>query len=219
MHDRGCEVGLLNFDSADSLNDHESRTLPTRAVVAHRTADNVDNEESSCPMWDTVICEESPQLYMYICASNAEVSPTSPCHARNGRRKIISPAKSWQNFELFQPQTVRCSTMPSTQQTLPLQTPHQMADSSAALTTKVGSGTPYKLDPNQVVRAAEALVKHIKAQTQRTESQAAKKSLLATDGSSSDDEAESEGDVPVWLILTTKKVWGPAPVSRCSQGH
>ncbi|OCL05867.1 ribosomal protein L1 [Glonium stellatum] len=79
-----------------------------------------------------------------------------------------------------------------------------MAKTETRLTTKVAEGTPYQLDPSQTIRAAEALVKHIKAEQKRIESSAAKKSLL-TEGDSSEEEAADEEDVPVWLVLGTKK--------------
>ncbi|KAF2802936.1 ribosomal protein L1 [Mytilinidion resinicola] len=70
-----------------------------------------------------------------------------------------------------------------------------------ALTTKVQQGTPYQLDPNQTLKAAQALVSHIQKEQKRLESASEKKDLLAT----GDGEDEAHEKVPVWLILGTKK--------------
>ncbi|KAF2488947.1 ribosomal protein L1 [Lophium mytilinum] len=70
-----------------------------------------------------------------------------------------------------------------------------------ALTTKVQQGTPYQLDPNQTLKAAQALVSHIQKEQKRLETASEKKDLLAT--GDSDDETQEK--VPVWLILGTKK--------------
>lgn len=78
-----------------------------------------------------------------------------------------------------------------------------MAPASSALTTKPQSGTPYQLDPNQTLRAAQALLKHISTEAKRTEEQSTKRNLLANDNTGSDEEEEDE--VPIWLSVTTKK--------------
>jgi ribosome biogenesis protein UTP30 len=64
---------------------------------------------------------------------------------------------------------------------------------------KVASSSPYQLNPEQTLRATKALVKKIQSDV-KTKSAAEKKESLLADAD--DDEAE---DVPVWLVLTTKK--------------
>ena len=78
-----------------------------------------------------------------------------------------------------------------------------MAPKQTALTTKVEEGTPYQLDANQVTRAATALIQHVQKEQKRIESESTKKNLLA-DGDNEEEEEHSE-DVPVWLVVTTKK--------------
>ncbi|KAJ9666888.1 proteasome-interacting protein cic1 [Coniosporium apollinis] len=80
-----------------------------------------------------------------------------------------------------------------------------MAPTSTALTTKPQSGTPYQLDPNQTLRAAQALLKHISTEAKRTEGQSTKRNLLANDNTGSDEDAAEEDEVPIWLSVTTKK--------------
>lgn len=81
-----------------------------------------------------------------------------------------------------------------------------MALDSTALTTKVTEGSPYQLDVNQVQRAADALLKHIKKTRSELDEKSTKQSLLPHGSTSSDDEeASSEEKEPVWLIVTTKK--------------
>lgn len=76
---------------------------------------------------------------------------------------------------------------------------------STALTTKPEAGSLYQLDISQITRAAESLVKHIAAEQKRKEAESGKKSLLPAPGDDSDDEATEQDEVPIWLILTTKK--------------
>jgi ribosome biogenesis protein UTP30 len=69
----------------------------------------------------------------------------------------------------------------------------------APLTTKVGNGTPYQLDPAQVERAAKALVSHMKKHVEEKDQTAAVKNLA-------DDEDEAEdNDQPIFLSVSTKK--------------
>ncbi|KAL9137964.1 MAG: hypothetical protein Q9175_000825 [Cornicularia normoerica] len=78
-----------------------------------------------------------------------------------------------------------------------------MASKSTALTTKVGSESPYRLDKSQTLRASSALLKHIKTEAQKKEIGSKTKNLLLSDNSS---ENALYTDVePIWLILTTKK--------------
>ena len=64
---------------------------------------------------------------------------------------------------------------------------------------KVASSSPYQLNSEQTLRATKALVRKIQSDV-KTKSAAEKKESLLADAD--DDEAE---DVPVWLVLTTKK--------------
>lgn len=89
-----------------------------------------------------------------------------------------------------------------------------MAPTSTALTTKPQSGTPYQLDPNQTLRAAQALLKHISTEAKRTEGQSTKRNLLANDNTGSDEDAAEEDEVPIWLSVTTKKHITDQKVSR-----
>ncbi|GME42548.1 electron transfer flavoprotein alpha-subunit [Neofusicoccum parvum] len=75
--------------------------------------------------------------------------------------------------------------------------------SSTALATKPQSGSPYQVDPAQALRAAKALTAHIKSSAGTKAAQSAKKNLLEDE--SSDDEGAADGQVPVWLVVTTKK--------------
>jgi ribosome biogenesis protein UTP30 len=66
--------------------------------------------------------------------------------------------------------------------------------------TKSSPESPYKLDPEQTLRAAKALVRKIQTDTVTATTSSTKASLLA--------DADSEdvsNEVPVWLVLTTKK--------------
>ncbi|KAH7052079.1 ribosomal protein L1p/L10e family-domain-containing protein [Macrophomina phaseolina] len=78
-----------------------------------------------------------------------------------------------------------------------------MAPSSTALATKPHSGSPYQLDPAQALRAAKALTAHIKSSESAKAAQSTKKNLLEED--SSDEENAADGQVPIWLVVTTKK--------------
>ncbi|OCK83520.1 ribosomal protein L1 [Lepidopterella palustris CBS 459.81] len=71
------------------------------------------------------------------------------------------------------------------------------------LTTKTPDGaSPYNLAPDQALRAAKALVSHLKTEQQRLET-SGKKNLLTSGADSSEEDAEDE--TPIWLILGTKK--------------
>lgn len=56
----------------------------------------------------------------------------------------------------------------------------------------------------KTLKATTALLKHIKLEAKRKETQSGTKSLLAADNDSSD-EADASRDEPVWLVLATKK--------------
>lgn len=63
--------------------------------------------------------------------------------------------------------------------------------------------TPYKIDPDQTLRASQALLKHVQAEVKRLKDADPKKNLLATNDS--DDEQDSEDAQPIWLTLATKQ--------------
>ncbi|KAA6407038.1 MAG: ribosome biogenesis [Lasallia pustulata] len=79
-----------------------------------------------------------------------------------------------------------------------------MAPVSTALTTKVQSGSPYQLEKSQTLKASTALLKHIKSEAKRKETESDTKNLLAGDDDSSD-EADPSHNEPIWLVLATKK--------------
>lgn len=79
-----------------------------------------------------------------------------------------------------------------------------MAKSSDAAATKPGSNSPYQLDPKQALRAAKALTAHIKSSESTKAAESTKKNLLEDDASD-DGDAATDGPVPVWLLVTTKK--------------
>ncbi|EMC96628.1 hypothetical protein BAUCODRAFT_42475, partial [Baudoinia panamericana UAMH 10762] len=61
-------------------------------------------------------------------------------------------------------------------------------------------GTPYKLDQTQTLRASTALLRKIQSDEVERKANAANPNLLADA-----DDADAEDQVPVWLVLTTKK--------------
>lgn len=76
-----------------------------------------------------------------------------------------------------------------------------------ALTTHVSqldkTQTPYKLDPEQTLRASQALLKHVKAEVKKLQETGQKRNLLAA--GESDDEDEVDDAQPIWLNLATKQ--------------
>ncbi|KAH0565354.1 hypothetical protein GP486_001255 [Trichoglossum hirsutum] len=78
-----------------------------------------------------------------------------------------------------------------------------------AQTTTVAKATsvesPYRLDGEQTLKASRALLAHIENEKQEKDSKAEKPNLLASTGDSSDDEGAELDEVPIWLILTTKR--------------
>lgn len=78
-----------------------------------------------------------------------------------------------------------------------------MAPENTSLTTKIGSGSPYQLDPSQTLRASGALLKKIQSDEVTRRTTSGKADLLA-DNDDENDEADSDA-VPVWLVMTTKK--------------
>ncbi|KAK5175594.1 proteasome-interacting protein cic1 [Saxophila tyrrhenica] len=69
-----------------------------------------------------------------------------------------------------------------------------------ALTTRSSTGIAQQLDPSQTLRASTALLKKIQSD-QATKTVTAEKPSLLADA----DENEAADDIPVWLVLTTKK--------------
>lgn len=63
--------------------------------------------------------------------------------------------------------------------------------------------TPYQIDPEQTLRASQALLKHIQEEVKRIKESGYKRNLLATEDS--DEEEEADDAQPVWLNLTTKQ--------------
>ncbi|KAI9824469.1 MAG: hypothetical protein M1832_002004 [Thelocarpon impressellum] len=82
-----------------------------------------------------------------------------------------------------------------------------MAPTSTASTTKVSTGSLYQLDQAQTLKASTALLKHIKSKQHSSNDRSTKRNLLAVDGDTEDQEdaVADEDDVPVWLVVTTKK--------------
>ncbi|KAI5294418.1 hypothetical protein KEM52_004067 [Ascosphaera acerosa] len=80
-----------------------------------------------------------------------------------------------------------------------------MPDPAGPLTKKVTTGSPYQLDGDQITRAAAALLKHMKSDASRKALSEKKPSLLSDSDSDDDAAAAADNDVPIWLIVTTKK--------------
>lgn len=75
-----------------------------------------------------------------------------------------------------------------------------MAPSKTTAVAKVASSSPYKLDSDQTLRATNALVRKIQSDAETQSSTTQKENLLADA-----DSEDASDDVPVWLVLTTKK--------------
>lgn len=75
-----------------------------------------------------------------------------------------------------------------------------MAPENSVVVAKGNTETPYKLDPSQTLRASTALLRKIQTDDTTRQTTSEKPSLLADA-----DEDDVEDDVPVWLVLTTKK--------------
>lgn len=74
------------------------------------------------------------------------------------------------------------------------------AKTTTTVVAKAAPSSPYQLDADQTLRATNALVRKIQSD-QATKSATDKKESLLADADSDDDADE----VPVWLVLTTKK--------------
>ncbi|KAF2772169.1 ribosomal protein L1 [Teratosphaeria nubilosa] len=75
-----------------------------------------------------------------------------------------------------------------------------MAPATSTVVAKTGSSSPYQLDAAQTLRASTALLRKIQSDQVIGERNGGKASLLADA-----DEEDVEDEVPVWLVLTTKK--------------
>lgn len=77
-----------------------------------------------------------------------------------------------------------------------------------ALTTHISqldkTQTPYKIDPEQTLRASQALLKNVRLEVERITEGGSKKNLLASNDSDGEDE-EAEDAQPIWLTLATKQ--------------
>ena len=71
-------------------------------------------------------------------------------------------------------------------------------------TVATSTQTPYKLDPEQTLRASKALLQHIKKETQHIQNSTAKKELLKSEDSDSEEDKPGS-ETPIWLNLTTKQ--------------
>ncbi|OXV06384.1 hypothetical protein Egran_05848 [Elaphomyces granulatus] len=80
-----------------------------------------------------------------------------------------------------------------------------MVSSGEALTTKVTTGSPYRLDSSQVLRASSALLRHMNLQQQQKEERSEKKTLIGDNSDATDAEDIPIINEPVWLVLTTKR--------------
>jgi ribosome biogenesis protein UTP30 len=78
-----------------------------------------------------------------------------------------------------------------------------------ALTTHQSKGagdqTPYQLDPEQTLKASQALLDHLRKETRRLQDSATKQDLLKTDNESDEGEGHTGNDTSIWLSLTTKQ--------------
>lgn len=78
-----------------------------------------------------------------------------------------------------------------------------------ALTTHVSqvdkTQTPYKIDPDQTLRASQALLKNVRLEMERITETATKRNLLASKNSDDEDDDEEEDAQPIWLTLATKQ--------------
>lgn len=65
--------------------------------------------------------------------------------------------------------------------------------------------TPYQIDPEQTLRASQALLKHVQAELKRIQETGQKKNLLAAQDSDDEDEDADANAQPIWLSLSTKQ--------------
>jgi ribosome biogenesis protein UTP30 len=68
-----------------------------------------------------------------------------------------------------------------------------------------GDQTPYQLDPVQTLKASQALLNHLRKETQRLQDSATKQDLLKVDNESDEGDRDIGNDTSIWLSLTTKQ--------------
>lgn len=77
-----------------------------------------------------------------------------------------------------------------------------------ALTTHVSqkdkTQTPYQIDPEQTLRASQALLRHVQAEVQRIQGTDRKPNLLAATDSDNEERDDDDVSSPVWLHISTK---------------
>jgi ribosome biogenesis protein UTP30 len=76
---------------------------------------------------------------------------------------------------------------------------------TTTMTQRRPQDTPYQLDPDQTLKASQALLQHVQAETKRLQEVSAKRDLLQTDTSEGEDDIPADGEAPIWLTLTTKQ--------------
>jgi ribosome biogenesis protein UTP30 len=67
------------------------------------------------------------------------------------------------------------------------------------------SQTPYQIDPEQVLKASQALLDHIRTERKRLEKESVKKELFKSDNVDSDEDEDGDNETPVWLNISTKQ--------------
>lgn len=63
--------------------------------------------------------------------------------------------------------------------------------------------TPYQIDPEQTLRASQALLNHVQAELKKLKDAGQRRNLLASEDS--DDSGDDADAQPIWLNLTTKQ--------------
>ncbi|KAK5063001.1 hypothetical protein LTR84_005077 [Exophiala bonariae] len=76
---------------------------------------------------------------------------------------------------------------------------------ASTIPRKRPADTPYQLDPEQTLKASQALLQHVKTETKRLQEASSKRNLLSTDASDSEQDDNSSTENPIWLNLTTKQ--------------
>jgi len=79
-----------------------------------------------------------------------------------------------------------------------------MSTEKSAVAVASTSKSPYQLDLTQTTKACKVLLKHINEERQRRDTESDKPNLLAQ-GDEDNEEETDGGEVPVWMIMTTKK--------------
>merc|ERR1711939_1214104 len=76
---------------------------------------------------------------------------------------------------------------------------------TTTMTQRRPQETPYQLDPDQTLKASQALLQHVQAETKRLQEVSSKRDLLQADTSDAEDDSVTDGEAPIWLTLTTKQ--------------